>query len=97
MKNKITVDEWLIEQLLGTGYLTQKPETSSINGLKVLKILNQAKEKHKEDLKKFFFMGWTTRERFDDLVPDIIYPEGLDYEEKQEYAFEQYYEETYGK
>jgi len=25
-----------------------------------------------------------------------IYPEGLDYEEKQEYDFEKYYEEAYG-
>jgi hypothetical protein len=97
MENKITVDEWLIEQLLGTGCLIQKPETSSINGLKVLKILNQAKAMEKEELKKFFSIGWTTRERFDDLVPDIIYPEGLDYEEKQEYAFEQYYQQNYGK
>jgi hypothetical protein len=97
MKNKITVAEWLIEQLNGTGCLTQKPEASSINGLKVLKILNQAKEMEKEELRKFFFMGWTTRERFDDLVPDMIYPEGLDYEEKQEYAFEQYYKEQYKK
>jgi hypothetical protein len=97
MENKITVDEWLIEQLNGTGCLIQKPETSSINGLKVLKILNQAKEMEKEELKKFFSKGWTTRERFDDLVPDIIYPEGLDYEEKQEYAFEKYYNEHYGK
>ncbi len=97
MKNKISSVQWLIEQLNGTGYLTHKPETSSINGLKVLKILNQAKEMEKEELRKFFFMGWTTRERFDDLVPDMIYPEGLDYEEKQEYAFEQYYQQNYGK
>jgi hypothetical protein len=94
---KQTSTEWLIEQLLGTGCLTHKPETSSINGLKVLKILNQAKAMEKEELKKFFSIGWTTRERFDDLVPDIIYPEGLDYEEKQEYAFEQYYQQNYGK
>jgi hypothetical protein len=60
-------------------------------------ILEKAKAMENEELRKFFSIGWTTRERFDDLVPDIIYPEGLDYEEKQEYAFEQYYNETYGK
>jgi hypothetical protein len=40
-----------------------------------------------EDMSKSFFQGWVTRERFDDQIPDIIYPQGLDYEEKQEYAF----------
>lgn len=40
-----------------------------------------------EDMRKSFFQGWVTRERFDDQIPDIIYPQGLDYEEKQEYAF----------
>ena len=94
---KQTSTEWLIEQLLGTECLTHKPESSSINGLKVLKILNQSKAMEKEELRKFFSIGWNTRERFDDLVPDIIYPEGLDYEEKQEYAFEQYYQQNYGK
>ena len=89
---KQTSTEWLIEQLLGTGCLTQKPEASSINGLKVLKILNQAKAMENEDLRKFFFMGWTTRERFDDLVPDMIYPEKLDYEE-----YEKSYKDTYSK
>ena len=46
-----------------------------------------------EDMSKSFFQGWVTRERFDDLVPDIIYPEGLDYEEKQEYAFNLWFEQ----
>jgi hypothetical protein len=54
-------------------------------------------EKEKEQMRKTYSQGWTTRERFDDLVPDIIYPLGLDYEEKQEYAFEQYYNNAYGK
>jgi DNA primase len=53
--------------------------------------------KEKEQMRKTYSYGWTTRERFDDLVPDIIYPLGLDYEEKQEYAFEQYYNNAYGK
>lgn len=51
----------------------------------------------KEQMRKTYSHGWTTRERFDDLVPDTIYPLGLDYEEKQEYSFEQYYNQTYGK
>jgi hypothetical protein len=40
-----------------------------------------------EDLKQSYSQGWMTRERFDDLSPEIVYPDGLDYEEKQEYAF----------
>jgi hypothetical protein len=40
-----------------------------------------------EDMNEAFSQGWVTRERFDDLSPEIIYPKGLDYEEKQEYAF----------
>jgi hypothetical protein len=52
-------------------------------------------EKDKDQMRKTYSQGWTTRERFDDLVPDIIYPLGLDYEEKQEYAFEQYYNKNY--
>ena len=60
-------------------------------------IFNQAKAMEKEQHEETFSIGWTTRERFDDLVPDIIYPEGLDYEEKQEYAFEKYYNKHYGK
>jgi hypothetical protein len=42
---------------------------------------------NEEDMNEAFSQGWVTRERFDDLSPDIIYPKGLDYEEKQEYAF----------
>jgi hypothetical protein len=45
-----------------------------------------------EDMNKSFFQGWVTRERFDDQIPDIIYPQGLDYEEKQEYAFNLWFE-----
>jgi hypothetical protein len=45
-----------------------------------------------EDMSKSFFQGWVTRERFDDQIPDIIYPQGLDYEEKQEYAFNLWFE-----
>ena len=46
-----------------------------------------------EDMSKSFFQGWITRERFDDQIPDIIYPQGLDYEEKQEYAFNLWFEQ----
>ena len=60
-------------------------------------MFEEAKAMEKEQHKETYSIGWTTRERFDDLVPDIIYPEGLDYEEKQEYAFEQYYQQNYGK
>ncbi len=47
-----------------------------------------------EDMRKSFFQGWVTRERFDDQIPDIIYPKGLDYEEKQEYAFNLWFEQN---
>jgi len=40
-----------------------------------------------KDMRKAHSIGWVTRERFDDLSPEIIYPKGLDYEEKQDYAF----------
>ena len=46
-----------------------------------------------EDMSKSFFQGWVTRERFDDQIPDIIYPQGLDYEKKQEYAFNLWFEQ----
>jgi hypothetical protein len=49
MENKTAV-EWLVEQLIGTGCLTQKPESSSVNGLKVLKVFNQAKAMEKEQI-----------------------------------------------
>jgi hypothetical protein len=45
------------------------------------------KNNAEEDLREAFGQGWMIRERFDDLSPDIIYPDGLDYEEKQDYAF----------
>ena len=40
-----------------------------------------------EDMRNTYSIGWITRERFDDLV----YPKGLDYEEKQDYSFEQWF------
>ena len=47
-----------------------------------------------EDMSEAFFQGWFTRERFDDLSPDIVYPKGLDYEEKREYAFKHWFEQN---
>ncbi len=84
MENKQTAVEWLIKIYL---------QTNKIDNFDI----EQAKAMEKEQHKEIYSKGWTTRERFDDLVPDIIYPEGLDYEEKQEYAFEQYYQKTYKK
>ena len=40
-----------------------------------------------EDMSEAYFQGWVTRERYDDMIPDILYPKGLDYEEQQDYAF----------
>ena len=51
----------------------------------------------KEDLKQSYSQGWMTRERFDDLSPEIVYPDGLDYEEKQEYAFNLWFEQFKNK
>ena len=53
---KQTPVEWVIEQLLNTSYLTQKPDTT-VNGLKVLKILNQAKEMENNQHKEMFDCG----------------------------------------
>ena len=46
-----------------------------------------------EDMGKAYFQGWATRERYDDMVPDIIYPKDLDYEEQQDYAFNLWFEQ----
>jgi hypothetical protein len=46
-----------------------------------------------EDMSKAYFQGWATRERYDDMVPDIIYPKDLDYEEQQDYAFNLWFEQ----
>ncbi len=85
---EITTVEWLVNELENHHVFHDIKNTVAYQ-----QALAMEKEQHKETYSK----GWTTRERFDDLVPDIIYPEGLDYEEKQEYAFEKYYNEHYGK
>jgi hypothetical protein len=82
MENKQTAVEWFYQRILAKD---------------IKSVFEQALVMEKEQHEKTYSKGWTTRERFDDLVPDIIYPEGLDYEEKQEYAFEKYYNEHYGK
>ncbi len=67
-----------------------------INGAK----WQQEQDKNKfseEDMRKAYSIGWITRERFDDLSPDIIYPKGLDYEEKQDYAFNEWFEQFKNK
>ncbi|NBP03400.1 MAG: hypothetical protein EBU90_25590 [Proteobacteria bacterium] len=91
MENKRqTAVEWLVKELNSEINYIPMAHWDKIRGL-----VQKAKAMEKEELRKFFFIGWNTRERFDDLVPDIIYPEGLDYEEKQEYVFEQFYKEAY--
>ena len=93
---KETAVEWLIEQI-ENGKI-EIIYSDKIHSIKCLpEFIKQAKEMEKKQHGETYSKGWTTRERFDDLVPDIIYPEGLDYEEKQEYAFEKYYNEHYGK
>ena len=82
-----TAIEWFVDNL--------KPIYLDIEQYKF--VIQLALEMEKKQHGETYSKGWTTRERFDDLVPDIIYPEGLDYEEKQEYAFEQYYQQNYGK
>ena len=72
-------------------------DNSNINALnfeidalkRLVKVLEHQQERmySEEDMSEAHFQGWVTRERFDDLSPDIIYPQGLDYEEKREYAF----------
>ena len=89
MEKKQTAVQWFNQQLIdrqnGNGDSRSWDE-----------ILQQAMQMEREQMRKTYSHGWTTRERFDDLVRDIIYPLGLDYEEKQEYAFQQYYEHIYG-
>jgi hypothetical protein len=89
-KMKQTVVEWLEAEFV------KLEETVGVHGV-MYELIEKAKAMDKEEHRKTYSNGWITRERFNDLVPDIIYPQGLDYEEKQEYAFEQYYNEHYGK
>ena len=91
--------EWEIQDLMsGFAYKWQQ-ENSNINALDFeidsLKVLKHQQDKmySEEDMRKSYAMGWITRERFDDLSPDIIYPKGIDYEEKQDYAFSLWFEQ----
>jgi hypothetical protein len=56
-------------------------------------IWQQERMYSEEDMSKAYFQGWATRERYDDMVPDIIYPKDLDYEEQQDYAFNLWFEQ----
>jgi hypothetical protein len=40
--------EWLVKTLYNNGYLNQKPETSSVSGQNVLRIVNAAKESERQ-------------------------------------------------
>lgn len=88
--SKQTATDYLIQEIKNDS-LVQAKSTKEWN-----EVFQKAKKMEREQMRKTYSHGWTTRERFDDLVSDLIYPLGLDYEEKQEYAFQQYYNETYG-
>ena len=45
----------------------------------------------KQDLEESHSHGWVSRERLDDLSPEINYPSGLDYEGKEEFSFNIWY------
>ncbi len=65
-----------------------------ISVLRYISELEQQQEMYsEEDLRRAYSVGWVTKERFDDLSPDIVYPKGLDYEEKQDYAFNLWFEQ----
>ena len=81
MKNKTAVD-WMIDELYNQGFLTHKPITSDVNGIKVLKILNHAKEMEKEQIINSFGIGC-----------QVESTRLIGYQEMAE----QYYKETYGK
>ena len=57
MANQKTAVEWLITMLDNAGYLKQKPETSSVSGQGVLRIVNQAKQMEKEQIKEAYLRG----------------------------------------
>lgn len=89
MKNKETLEEASercfeeMKVLNPTGGLKEFIRMAVTFGAK----WQQKRTYSEKDMRKAYSMGWITRERFDDLVPDIDYPSDLDYEEKQEYAF----------
>ena len=57
MANQKTAVEWLITMLDNAGYLKQKPETSSVSGQGVLRIVNQAKEMEKQQRISDYYQG----------------------------------------
>jgi hypothetical protein len=84
MEKKKTATQWIIDQLLFAGCLTQKPESSSINGLKVLKIFNQALEMEKEQ------HGTTWDDALKQVEKRTVWARAM-------CDFDEYYEETYKK
>jgi hypothetical protein len=92
---QVTSIDWLEKQLDNNDFSNHQMEVNiSMSLPKYIEIFKQSKEMYnqermysEEDLKQSYSQGWMTRERFDDLSPEIVYPDGLDYEEKQEYAF----------
>jgi hypothetical protein len=92
---QVTSIDWLEKQLDNNDFSNHQMEINiSMSLPKYIEIFKQSKEMYnqermysEEDLKQSYSQGWMTRERFDDLSPEIVYPDGLDYEEKQEYAF----------
>ena len=85
MKNKETLEETAERYTRDTTIFLQGVE----EGIKE----QQKRSYSEEDMRKAYSIGWITRERFDDLSPDIVYPKGLDYEEKQDYAFNLWFEQ----
>jgi hypothetical protein len=58
-----TAVEWLVKILHGNGYLNQKPETSSVSGQSVLRIVNAAKEMEKEQIENAYNTSFRLRDK----------------------------------
>ena len=78
-------------------YHTQLVKSNFLNGFEEGAKWQQERSYSEEDMRRAYSIGWITRERFNDLSPDIIYPKGLDYEEKQDYAFNLWFEQFKNK
>lgn len=88
---KQTAVEWVIQKLIGSGYLTQGP-SNTVNGLKVKRIINQAKEMEKQQSISDYCAGfeasgegWNGEYGLKDML-NIA----------EEIKAEKYYNETYG-
>ena len=91
---KETLEEAAHKMLIDFGIISM---SQLINILMVKKIMilfaKEQQERSYSDMRESFLQGWRIKERFEDLSPDIIYPNGLDYEEKQDYAFDLWFEQ----